>query len=48
LHVDSSLEQFKDHFKYRLKKYLDQKRRIEDFEGGLEEFAKGDYKFIMA
>ncbi|KEH36310.1 starch branching enzyme I [Medicago truncatula] len=45
LDVDSSLKPFKDHFKYRLKKYLDQKKLIEDYEGGLEEFAKGYLKF---
>lgn len=43
LHVDPSLEPYKDHFKYRLKRYVDQKKLIEAYEGGLEEFAKGDY-----
>nr|XP_027190205.1 1,4-alpha-glucan-branching enzyme 1, chloroplastic/amyloplastic isoform X3 [Cicer arietinum] len=45
LHVDSSLKPYKNHFKYRLKRYLDQKRLIEEYEGGLEEFAKGYLKF---
>nr|AHW50662.1 starch branching protein I [Lens culinaris] len=45
LNVDSSLEPFKDHFKYRLKRYLHQKKLIEEYEGGLEEFAKGYLKF---
>lgn len=45
LGVDPSLEPFKDHFKYRLKRYVDQKELIEKHEGGLEEFAKGYLKF---
>lgn len=45
LRVDPSLEPHKDHFKYRLKRYLDQKKLIEAYEGGLEEFAKGDYNY---
>lgn len=43
LNVDSSLEPFKGHFKYRLKRYLHQKKLIQEYEGGLQEFAKGDY-----
>ena len=42
LHIDPALEPYKDHFKYRLKRYVDQKKLIEEYEGGLEEFAKGD------
>ncbi|CAL5205530.1 unnamed protein product [Lathyrus oleraceus] len=45
LNVDSSLEPFKDHFKYRLKRYLHQKKLIQEYEGGLQEFAKGYLKF---
>lgn len=40
--IDPSLEQFKDHFRYRLKRYVDQKKLIEKYEGSLEEFAQGD------
>ncbi|CAJ2642843.1 1,4-alpha-glucan-branching enzyme 1, chloroplastic/amyloplastic isoform X1 [Trifolium pratense] len=47
LHADSSLEPYKDHFKYRLKRYLHQKKLIEEHEGSLEEFAKGDYNWIF-
>jgi hypothetical protein len=39
--VDLKLEEFKDHFIYRMKRYLDQKRSIEKNEGSLEEFSKG-------
>jgi 1,4-alpha-glucan branching enzyme len=39
--VDPKLEEFKDHFSYRMKRYLDQKRSIEKNEGSLEEFSKG-------
>lgn len=43
LSIDPDLESHKDHFKYRLEKYLDQKKLIEKYEGGLEEFARGDF-----
>ncbi|KAH7850015.1 hypothetical protein Vadar_026561 [Vaccinium darrowii] len=43
--IDPSLEQFKDHFRYRLKRYVDQKKLIEKYEGSLEEFAQGYLKF---
>lgn len=41
LEVDSSLEPFKEYFKYRVQKFLHQKQLFESYEGGLEEFAKG-------
>ncbi|KAG5030504.1 hypothetical protein JHK85_014486 [Glycine max] len=40
-----SLKPYKDHFKYRMKRYVDQKKLIEEYEGGLEEFAQGDSDF---
>ncbi|GJN39398.1 hypothetical protein PR202_gb28512 [Eleusine coracana subsp. coracana] len=43
--VDPKLEEFKDHFSYRMKRYLDQKCSIEKNEGSLEEFSKGYLKF---
>ena len=43
LGVDSALQPFKDHFQYRIKKYVDQKNLFEKHEGGLEEFAKGHF-----
>jgi 1,4-alpha-glucan branching enzyme len=43
--LDPKLEEFKDHFNYRIKRYLDQKCLIEKHEGGLEEFSKGYLKF---
>ncbi|KAL6197772.1 hypothetical protein ACLB2K_033377 [Fragaria x ananassa] len=45
LRTDSNLEPYKDHFKYRIKRYLEQKSLIEKFEGGLEEFTRGFVKF---
>jgi 1,4-alpha-glucan branching enzyme len=39
--LDPKLAGFKDHFDYRMKRYLDQKQSIEQHEGSLEEFAKG-------
>jgi len=41
LHVDLSLEQFKDHLTYRSKRYREQKALIDKYEGSLEEFAQG-------
>jgi 1,4-alpha-glucan branching enzyme len=38
--VDPKLEEFKDHFSYRMKRYLDQKRSIEKNEGTLRNFPK--------
>ncbi|CAI9763005.1 unnamed protein product [Fraxinus pennsylvanica] len=43
--LDPGLEPYKDHFKYRMKRYLDQKELIEIHEGSLEEFARGYSKF---
>ncbi|WOL17268.1 hypothetical protein Cni_G26057 [Canna indica] len=43
--VDPSLEKFKDHFNYRLKKFEETKSLIEKFEGSLEEFSQGYMKF---
>ncbi|KAK4276454.1 hypothetical protein QN277_014602 [Acacia crassicarpa] len=43
--IDPGLEPYKDHFRYRVKRYVDQKKLIEKYEGGLEEFAKGYLKF---
>ncbi|KAM7256311.1 hypothetical protein ACFE04_012052 [Oxalis oulophora] len=45
LQTDPDLESFKDHFKYRMKKYTDQKELFEKHEGGLAEFSKGYLKF---
>ncbi|KAH9613901.1 hypothetical protein KSS87_011118 [Heliosperma pusillum] len=43
--VDPTLKSYKDHFKYRMKRYVDQAKLIENYEGGLEEFAQGYLKF---
>lgn len=40
--VDSTLEPYTDHFRYRLKRYVDQTQLIEKHEGGVEEFAQGE------
>ncbi|KAE9603503.1 1,4-alpha-glucan-branching enzyme 1, chloroplastic/amyloplastic [Lupinus albus] len=45
LHIDPSLQKYKDHFRYRLRRYLDQKKLFEKYEGGLKEFAQGYLKF---
>uniref|UniRef100_A0A5B6ZSP6 1,4-alpha-glucan branching enzyme n=1 Tax=Davidia involucrata TaxID=16924 RepID=A0A5B6ZSP6_DAVIN len=42
---DQGLEPYKDHFIYRVKRYMDQKKLIEKYEGSLEEFAQGYLKF---
>lgn len=40
--LDPALEPYLDHFKYRMKRYVDQKKLIEKYEGALEEFALGN------
>ncbi|TQE07479.1 hypothetical protein C1H46_006799 [Malus baccata] len=45
LSIDQSLQPYKDHFNYRINRYLDQRRLIETYEGGLQEFAQGYLKF---
>lgn len=46
LRIDPGLEPYKDHFRYRVKRYVDQKILIEKYEGGLEEFAKGSSSYL--
>lgn len=41
LNLDPALEPYLDHFRYRMKRYVDQKMLIQKYEGGLEEFAQG-------
>ncbi|XP_073275116.1 1,4-alpha-glucan-branching enzyme-like isoform X2 [Primulina huaijiensis] len=43
--LDTGLEHYKDHFRYRMKRYVDQKRLIEKHEGSLDEFSVGYLKF---
>ncbi|KAL5706187.1 1,4-alpha-glucan branching enzyme [Ranunculus cassubicifolius] len=43
--LDTSLEPFKDHLKYRMRRYVEQKRLMETYEGSLEQFAQGYSKF---
>ncbi|XP_010664077.1 1,4-alpha-glucan-branching enzyme 1, chloroplastic/amyloplastic isoform X2 [Vitis vinifera] len=45
LDTDPGLEPFKDHFRYRMRRYVEQKELIEKYEGSLEEFAQGYLKF---
>lgn len=42
LDTDPGLEPFKDHFRYRMRRYVEQKELIEKYEGSLEEFAQGN------
>ncbi|CAN0927405.1 1,4-alpha-glucan-branching enzyme 1, chloroplastic/amyloplastic (Fragment) [Linum grandiflorum] len=42
---DPGLHPFKDHFRYRLKRYVEQKKLLEKHEGGLKQFAQGYLKF---
>lgn len=42
LGVDPGLEPFREHFKYRVQRYAEQKKLFEKYEAGLEEFAKGN------
>lgn len=41
LSIDPGLVPFEGHFRYRMRRYNDQMKLFEKFEGGLEEFAKG-------
>nr|ATD50215.1 SBE1-1 [Solanum tuberosum] len=45
LNLDPTLEPYLDHFRHRMKRYVDQKMLIEKYEGPLEEFAQGYLKF---
>lgn len=38
---DPGLESFKDHFKYRVRRYADLLNLLDKHEGGLDEFARG-------
>lgn len=42
LDLDPGLETYKDHFKYRMGRYVDQKQLIEKHEGSIEKFAQGN------
>ncbi|GMG99184.1 hypothetical protein Nepgr_001024 [Nepenthes gracilis] len=42
---EEGIEPYKDHFRYRLKRYVEQKILIEKYEGSLLEFARGYLKF---
>lgn len=41
LGMDPGLEPYKEHFNYRIRRYIDQKKLIEKYEGSVEEFAQG-------
>ncbi|KAJ0763984.1 putative 1,4-alpha-glucan branching enzyme [Helianthus annuus] len=45
LDLDPGLEPYKDHFEYRMQRFSEQKMLIDQYEGGLEDFAKGYLKF---
>lgn len=45
MEVDPSMEQFKDHLRYRTGRYIRQRSLIEKYEGTLEQFAQGYLKF---
>lgn len=42
LDLDPGLQPYKDHFRYRMKRYMEQKRLIERYEGSVENFAQGN------
>lgn len=39
--LDQGLAPYKDHFGYRIKRYVEQKKLIETHEGSLEDFSLG-------
>lgn len=42
LDLDPGLQPYKDHFRYRMKRYIEQKKLIENYEGSIENFAQGN------
>lgn len=48
LSLDPGLEAYRDHLRYRIKRYLEQKELIVNNEGSLEEFAQGKLKFMFS
>lgn len=42
LDTDPGLGPFKEHFRYRMRRYAEQKELIQKYEGSLEGFAQGD------
>lgn len=42
LELDPALGPYKDHFEYRMKRFSEQKLLIDQYEGSVEEFAKGN------
>lgn len=42
LDLDPGLQPYKDHFRYRMKRYIEQKKLIEKYEGSVENFAQGN------
>lgn len=47
INIDPTLKPYKDHFKYRIKRFADQEKLIEKHEGSLEEFALGNTMELM-
>lgn len=45
LDLDPGLQPYKDHFGYRMKRYIEQKKLIENYEGSFEGFAQGYLTF---
>ncbi|KAF6157792.1 hypothetical protein GIB67_038260 [Kingdonia uniflora] len=45
--LDPGLEPYKDHLRYRSKKYVEQKKLIEEHEGSLEQFAQGQISISL-
>lgn len=42
LDLDPGLKPYKNHFRYRMKRYIEQKNLIEKYEGSVENFAQGN------
>ncbi|KAG8378766.1 hypothetical protein BUALT_Bualt07G0019200 [Buddleja alternifolia] len=45
--LDPGLESYKDHFRYRIRRYVDQKKLNDKHESSLEEFAQGNDGIVV-
>ncbi|KAG9142107.1 hypothetical protein Leryth_016312 [Lithospermum erythrorhizon] len=43
--IDQRIEPYKEHFQYQMRRYVELKKLIDQYEGSLEEFAQGYLKF---
>lgn len=47
LNIDPGLEPYRDHLEYRMRRFAEQKVLIDQYEGGIEEFSKGNITIFI-